>query len=121
MASMNVRLTPIGVSVLIGILILVGIFKFAPSSLSAPQLVDIREIMSVSLDLAEKGGQEIVKVKENQREIISKGKTLEGVKEYQTEADRNSNSVIVEGFRKIYGNKLTVRGKEGSILSLIKS
>lgn len=77
--------------------------------------------MAVSLNLAEKGGQQVIKVKETERNTLSKGKTLEGANNPQTQADRNSNAVIVGGFEKVYGNKLTVRGKENSPLSLIKS
>ncbi|CAD5111723.1 DgyrCDS1012 [Dimorphilus gyrociliatus] len=114
MASVNVKLNPFGITLIIGLILLLFVYKFGFFSFSKPDTVDMRELMSVSIDLAEKGGNRILAVKNNDKEAVVKGKTKEGAKEYKTKADLSSHEVITGGFKKVYGDTLTVKSEEKS-------
>lgn len=68
-----------------------------------PSELNIRQILLTAIELAEKGGQEVVKVrKERNLKIGSKGLTKEGANDPVTEADYKSHCVMYFGFKKLY-------------------
>lgn len=60
----------------------------------------MKELLSVSIDLAEEGGKQTVLVKKDLKNNLnaeSKGKTKEGKDELKTEGDMRSHRAIVAG------------------------
>lgn len=65
--------------------------------------LNIRKLLLTAIELAEKGGQEVIKVKnEHNYKIKSKGLTNEGAIDPVTEADYKSHCVMYYGFKKIF-------------------
>lgn len=71
--------------------------------------VNIRQLLLASIEIAEKGGLEVVQVRKSaDLQIKSKGKTQEGANNPVTKADYNSHCVMYFGLKKLYPS-LTVR------------
>ncbi|XP_067945027.1 Golgi-resident adenosine 3',5'-bisphosphate 3'-phosphatase-like [Watersipora subatra] len=61
--------------------------------------VNLKELLSVSIDLAELGGERVVAVKqEHKLHAESKGETKEGKQEMKTDGDMQSHRTILAGF-----------------------
>lgn len=106
MASMSIRLNPVGVIVLtvcIGCA-LVYIFDL-PKLFKCETKVDLKEMLSIGIELAERGGKQVKLVREKENSKMKeevKGKTKEGVLDVKTEGDMKSHREMTYGFRKMY-------------------
>lgn len=68
------------------------------------QRVNMKELLSVSIELAERGGREVRRVHEAHKGLHAevKGETLEGAKEMKTEGDLASHRAMVYGMLKAF-------------------
>ena len=65
--------------------------------------ISVRELLSASVDLAERGGREVVAVKKQHNENQqSKGETKEGANDPVTDGDYRSHVQIISGLRKAF-------------------
>lgn len=66
--------------------------------------VNLKELLSVSIELSERGGQQTEQVKLNHQKLNteSKGLTKEGKKEMKTDGDMQSHRAIMAGFHKTF-------------------
>eukprot|EP01084_Bolivina_argentea_P021897 40698_1 len=71
-------------------------------------------LISASIGLSAMAAEKIVDVKKKHKEATDiKGKTHEGVDEPVTEADKESNSVIINGFRTLFKNSRAIGNEKG--------
>uniref|UniRef100_A0A1B6L012 inositol-phosphate phosphatase n=1 Tax=Graphocephala atropunctata TaxID=36148 RepID=A0A1B6L012_9HEMI len=65
--------------------------------------VNIRQVLIAAIELAQKGGDEVVKARKRaDMVVLSKGKTKEGANNPVTEADYNSHCVMYFGLKKAF-------------------
>ena len=109
MAAVNVRLNPLGVLVLAVVGICVGCYVFnIPGRFNSPtdmSTVSMRQLLSVSIDLAQKGGVKVYEVRKGSDKEFGqqeKGKTKEGAAEYMTQGDLKSHRAIIYGYKKAF-------------------
>lgn len=103
MAPANVRLNPVGVLVAVVGALCIFFYIFGIPSFSKNDRVSMRELLSVSVDLAERGGKRVRDIAEQQSlQAKEKGKTKEGAAEMLTQGDLESHRAIVNGFSKTY-------------------
>ena len=109
----SVRINPTGVALICGIIILLVYFNSGSSSSSAsvdPRLrsqstVNLAELLSVAIAVAEAGGREVKEV----RELAdigesSKGKTREGANDPKTDGDMRAHVQMFYGLKKRFPN-----------------
>ena len=107
----SVRINPTGVAVICGIIILLLYFNSGSSSSSVdPRLrsqatVNLAELLSVAIAVAEAGGREVKAVRE-QADIgeSSKGKTREGANDPKTDGDMRAHVQMFYGLKKRFPN-----------------
>ena len=76
---------------------------FRTVDISTSESISMRELISASVDLAERGGREVVAVKKHHNENEkSKGETREGANDPVTDGDYRSHVKIISGFRKTF-------------------
>ena len=105
----SVRINPTGVALLCGVIILLVYFNGGGglSSRSTPrgsdQTVNLKELLSVAISVAEAGGREVVAVR-NEADIgeTSKGKTREGANDPKTDGDMRSHVQMYYGLKKAF-------------------
>ena len=103
MAAANIKLNPLAICILIVTsLLLIGYmrgFSRKPKS----DKVDLKQLLSVSIISAQRGGDEIRAVHERHKlnEIV-KGETREGAKEMLTDGDLNSQAAMTYGLHLLY-------------------
>jgi len=110
----SVRVNPTGVALLCGIIILLVYFNSGGGggairgrgSVRAPgssQTVNLKELLSVAISVAEAGGREVVAVR-NEADIgeTSKGKTKEGANDPKTDGDMRSHVQMYYGLKKAF-------------------
>lgn len=103
MAPANVRLNPVGIFVILVAVFCIFYYLFGIPGFSQNEKISMRELLSVSVDLAERGGQRVKEIAQaHKMEAMEKGKTKEGAKEMLTEGDLESHRAIVYGFLKTY-------------------
>ncbi|XP_070195839.1 inositol monophosphatase 3-like [Littorina saxatilis] len=103
MAPANVRLNPVGLLVAAVIAICIFFYMFGVPGFPGNDRISMRELLSVSVDLAERGGKRVTEIAQAQLlEAKEKGKTKEGAKEMLTQGDLESHRAIVNGFLKTY-------------------
>ncbi|XP_005111992.3 inositol monophosphatase 3 [Aplysia californica] len=104
MAPVNVRLNPVGVVIFVIGLILSLFYLFGmPDLFRREQRVSMKELLAVSIGLAEKGGDRVKAIHDSkQLNEAVKGKTKEGVDEMLTSGDLESHKAIFYGFSKMY-------------------
>lgn len=79
------------------ILLLYSLFRI-PNESNNTDMICLPELLSAAIDLAERGGREIVQVHDQKKIDISvKGETKEGASEYVTQGDKRSHAKIVAG------------------------
>ena len=68
------------------------------------QTIDMKELLSVSIELAERGGAEVRRIYDAHKGLQEKvkGETQEGAKEMLTEGDLSSHRAMVDGLLKAY-------------------
>lgn len=104
MGPANVRLNPIGAAACfaLGLCMVIYIFGF-PDWFQKEQKISLKELLSVSIALVERGGNRVRDIREgNTLAEKSKGKTKEGADEVLTEGDMESHRAIVYGFAKTF-------------------
>ena len=104
MAPANVKLNPIGVVIVVVGLVLSLIYLFGmPDLFRREQRVSMKELLSVSIALAQRGGERVKMISEqNKLDESVKGETKEGAKEMLTNGDLESHKAIFYGFQKMY-------------------
>ncbi|KAK6178760.1 hypothetical protein SNE40_011272 [Patella caerulea] len=104
MAPVNVRLNPVGFVVFLVLGLSLAFYIFGlPKWFREEERVSMREVLSVSIDLAQRGGIKVKAVAElHKLNPVSKGKTKEGKDELKTQGDLESHKAIVYGFSKAY-------------------
>jgi inositol monophosphatase 3 len=103
MAPANVRLNPVGLFVIVAAILCIFFYAFGIPGFSKNERISMRELLSVSVDLAERGGKRVKEIAEaHKMQAKEKGKTKEGAKEMLTEGDLESHRAIVYGFLKTY-------------------
>ena len=71
--------------------------------MSTTSSISIRELISASIDVAERGGREVVAVKkEHEEHQKSKGETKEGANDPVTDGDFRSHVKITSALRKTF-------------------
>ena len=109
MAPANVRLNPVGLIVAVVLAICIFFYLFGIPGFASNERISMRELLSVSVDLAQRGGRKVKEIAEAQTlEAQEKGKTKEGAKEMLTQGDLESHRAIMNGFLKTYQG-ITVR------------
>ena len=79
------------------------IYFIGVPKLARPKLICMKELLSVSIELAERGGVRVKAVRENSSlDESSKGKTKEGVNDVLTAGDLQSHLTIMDGFQKAF-------------------
>ena len=104
MAAVSIRLNPVGVIIILAVLGCVGFYMFGGLSwFKSEQKISMKQLLSVSIELAKRGGQRVKEVKDGQNmNAESKGLTEEGKKELKTNGDLQSHRAIVYGFNKAF-------------------
>ncbi|XP_076440856.1 inositol monophosphatase 3-like [Babylonia areolata] len=103
MAPANIRLNPVGLVVLSVFVMCLFFYLFGFPGFSKDEKVSMRQLLSVSVDLAERGGRRVKEIAEAQTlEAKEKGKTKEGAKEMLTQGDLESHRAILNGFLKTF-------------------
>ncbi|CAL1529949.1 unnamed protein product [Lymnaea stagnalis] len=104
MAPVNVRVNPIGILVFVGGFAIALLYLFGmPDFFRREQRVSMKELLAVSIGLAQRGGLQVKEIYQKHRlgETV-KGKTKEGADEMLTNGDLESHRTIFYGFSKIY-------------------
>ncbi len=107
-----VRVNPLGIALLVAVGLLVVYFNLGGSSTSNPSSasggvygdrVSLKELLSVSIQAAKRGGQEVKRIRE-QADIgeKSKGKTREGANNPVTDGDLLSHRAMYYGILKAF-------------------
>ena len=97
----TIRLNKIGLAAVCATVLVLILYMSRNSSLeSASEKINLRRLLLVSIEAAERGGREVVKVinQANLKEE-SKGETKEGVKVPVTNADYKSHCVMYYGIK----------------------
>lgn len=104
MAPVNVRLNPIGILVFTVAFLLTLLYLFGmPDFFRREQRVSMKELLTVSIDLAKRGGLKVKEIhQQHQLDEAVKGLTKEGAKEMLTNGDLESHRAIFYGFSKMY-------------------
>jgi len=101
----SVRLNPLGIAIVLCILVLLVFFNSGGSSRSSPSgnVVNLKELLSVAIAAAEKGGERVVAIREG-KDLgeESKGETLEGANDPKTVGDMQSHIAMFYGIRKAF-------------------
>ncbi|KAH9504619.1 Inositol monophosphatase 3 [Bulinus truncatus] len=106
MAPVNVRVNPLAIISLVVGFIITMLYMFGmPDVFRTEQRVSMKELLSVSIDLAQRGGQQVKEIylkHPDKMDETVKGKTKEGADEMLTNGDLESHRAIFYGFSKIY-------------------
>jgi len=104
----SVRLNPVGLAVLCGVVLLIIFFSSGSSKAAGPEVsqsskISLKKLLSVAIAAAEKGGDEVVAVRqEADLGETSKGKTLEGANDPKTNGDMRSHIQMYYGIKKVF-------------------
>ena len=106
MAPVNVRLNPFGLVIFVFVTLCVLFYLFGlPWFFPGEPRVSMRELLSVSIVLAQRGGKLVRDIALNHNRTLdtkTKGLTDEGKKELMTRGDMESHKAIYYGFAKAY-------------------
>jgi inositol monophosphatase 3 len=120
----TVRLNPLGIALICGIIILLIIFNsggekkpVAVNVTNNKEEVSLKRLLSVAIDVAQQGGSEVARI----RKLAdigesSKGKTLEGANDPKTEGDMASHKVMYWGIKKAFPH-INVISEEHDVIS----
>lgn len=100
----SVRVNPVGVAVVCCVVLLLIFFNSGGSSVAKPvERVSLKQLLSVAISAAERGGQRVVAIRESaDLGETSKGKTKEGANDPRTEGDMESHIAMYYGIRKAF-------------------
>ena len=107
----SIRINPTGIAIICGIIILIVYFNSGSSSSGADPrnrsqaTVNLAELLSVAIAVAEAGGREVKAVRD-QADIgeSSKGKTREGANDPKTDGDMRAHVQMFYGLKKRFPN-----------------
>ncbi|KAL8577101.1 hypothetical protein ACOMHN_049790 [Nucella lapillus] len=103
MAPANIRLNPVGLVIIFVLVLCLFFYVFGMPGVSKQDQVSMRELLSVSVDLAQRGGKRVKEIADQQNlEAKEKGRTKEGAKEMLTEGDLESHRAILNGYLKTF-------------------
>ncbi|XP_064606404.1 inositol monophosphatase 3-like [Liolophura sinensis] len=104
MAAVNVRMNPFGVIGAIFVMICLWWYLFGlPLSSREEQRVSMKELLTVSIELAKRGGDSVYAIRTGgSLGQKVKGKTAEGAKEMLTQGDMESHRAIMYGMLKAF-------------------
>ncbi|XP_046543444.1 inositol monophosphatase 3-like [Haliotis rubra] len=105
MAPVNVRLNPVGLAVGVAVIISISFYIFGlPGLFRQEPRISMKELLSVSVELARRGGSRVKAIVEEKKglEAEVKGKTKEGENEMLTQGDLQSHKAIFYGFEKAF-------------------
>ncbi|XP_072017922.1 inositol monophosphatase 3-like [Amphiura filiformis] len=118
----NIKVSPVGfivIFLLVGALVLYFERTWSDSgnneseAVKRGQTISLRDILSASIELAERGGEQVKEVmKEKKLNEQSKGKTKEGVNNPVTDGDMRSHEAIMHGFQVTFPETLLVVSEE---------
>jgi len=119
----SVRINPTGVAILCGIVILIIFFNSGGGGTSGKvtDTVNLKQLLSVAIAVAEAGGKEVVAVRaEADLGESSKGETLEGANDPKTNGDMRSHVQMYYGLKKAFPN-LNIISEEHDEVEVDKS
>lgn len=104
MAAVNVRMNPFGVVGAFFVIICLWWYLFGlPLSIREEQRVSMKELLTVSIELAKRGGDSVYAIRTGgSLGQKVKGKTAEGAKEMLTQGDLESHRAIMYGMLKAF-------------------
>lgn len=124
MGPANIRINPVGGAVFIALGVCAALYMFGlPDWFHREPRVSMKELLSVCIQLAEKGGKIVkdVRLASKSLEEKLKGKTDEGVKDVKTEGDTQSHRAIVYGLAKAFpGLKVISEEKDLKPVNLLE-
>lgn len=103
MAAANIKLNPLGICVImLTVLIVLFYMTSGPDKIKLKK-VDLKQLLSASIESARRGGDEVVAVHKlhNLHEFV-KGKTKEGAKEMRTDGDLRSQAAMTYGIKMLF-------------------
>uniref|UniRef100_UPI00358F8F57 Golgi-resident adenosine 3',5'-bisphosphate 3'-phosphatase n=1 Tax=Myxine glutinosa TaxID=7769 RepID=UPI00358F8F57 len=117
----GLRLSPLGVTVFVVVMLGMIYLMMTRGPHDTPDLIDLRQILALSVEAAELGGQQVRKVKESgDLKGRIKGHTKEGVEEPLTLGDLMSHRAMLGLFLKTYPHlKVISEEHDNSELELI--
>lgn len=102
----TVHLNRMGVCVLFLCFLIIALYMIKDvedSETNKPATINVKQVLLSAVELAKKGGEEVVKVRKNaDMAVHSKGKTKEGANDPVTIADYNSHCVMYFGLKKAF-------------------
>ncbi len=105
MAPSNIKLNPVGVTVIaLGVILMLWAMGF-PGWFRSEPTVNMKELLSVSIDIARRGGERVREIRlagERAMHSESKGETLEGAKEMLTDGDLQSHIAMFHTLQQAY-------------------
>ncbi|KAL4235761.1 Inositol monophosphatase 3 [Mactra antiquata] len=105
MAPMNIRINPLGGAVCVAVFLVLFFYIFGlPEFFSShEERVSMRQLLSASIILAQRGGDRVKEIRRSdtlQKSV--KGETKEGAKEFVSRGDMESHNAIFYGFAKAF-------------------
>ncbi|XP_071965338.1 inositol monophosphatase 3-like [Antedon mediterranea] len=107
----NIKISPVGFAVIFiisGCIVLYTqrVWRYQSFEMkSTPEQISLKELLSVSIEMAEKGGLEVVQVmNEKKLNEKSKGETKEGANNPVTDGDIRSHRIMTHGMKKAFPN-----------------
>ena len=104
MAPITVRLNPLGIAILlVTVVCMMFYITGIPTMFQLQPNIDMKELLSASIELAERGGDRVKTIsEESQLKEQVKGKTKEGANEMLTDGDLAAHLAIIHGFQKSF-------------------
>jgi len=107
MAPPGIRPSPFGIALVITLVLVTSIYIMSSSN---NEKISLRSLLIASIDVAEKGGDQVRAIREAKSDLSaeSKGDTKEGAKMLVTEGDFASNRAMVYPLRRAFPDLLVV-------------
>jgi len=104
----GIKPSPLGIALVIGLFVLSGVYFM--TSNNDPDIVSLRSLLIASIDVAEKGGDQVraIRLRNDQLDAESKGDTKEGAKMLVTDGDFASNRAMKYPLKKAFPNVFIV-------------
>ena len=103
MAPITVRLNPLGIAiVLVTVVCMMFYITGIPTMFAMNERITMKELLSASIELAERGGDRVRTISEQDLKEKVKGQTKEGANELYTDGDLAAHLAIIHGFEKAF-------------------
>lgn len=110
----SVRVNPVGVAVITAIVLLLIFFNSGGSTKASVNTVNLKQLLSVAISAAEKGGERVVAIRKSaDLQEESKGETLEGANDPKTQGDMQSHIAMYYGIRKAFPDLNVISEEHG--------